>query len=66
VSLLHPDFAMDYVSGMSTLTEEPLQAIVRVLSDELPHAWLERYRRMCEGPTNVLEVPVQGFTYLFD
>jgi hypothetical protein len=39
---------------------------VKYLQQQLPVVWLQSYKRMCSGPTNVLAVPASGFEYLFD
>ena len=58
--------AIDYASGLRTLAGESTETIAQVIRDEMPHVWIDRYHRMCVGPTNVLEVPLSGFAYLFD
>jgi hypothetical protein len=63
---MNPAFAIDYAAGMVSLADESLDTIVEVIRDEMPHAWADRYQRMCAGPTNVLAVPLHSFTYLFD
>lgn len=63
---MRPEFHLDYARGLSTVTGETYESVVEVLRDELPHAWHERYRRMCSGETNVLAMTVGGFDYLFD
>lgn len=60
------DYLVDYARGLATIREETYDAIVVVLREELPYAWLERYQRMCDGPANVLKMSVGGFDYLFD
>jgi len=39
---------------------------VKYLREQLPLAWLQAYKRMCSGPTNVFVVPASGFEYMFD
>lgn len=63
---MRPELEIDYAAGMRTLSGESLDAIVAVIRAEMPEAWLVRYRRMCEGPTNVLEVRLGSFSYLYD
>ena len=63
---MNPELAIDYAAGLRTLEGEPLETIIRIMRDEMPHTWIDRYHKMCEGPTNVLEVPLQSFAYLFD
>jgi hypothetical protein len=63
---MNPELAIDYAAGMLTLQDEPIEAIVQTIREEMPQAWIARYHRMCEGPTNVLEVPLATFAYLFD
>jgi hypothetical protein len=63
---MRPEWNIDYEAGMRRLAGEPDEAIVATLSDELPEAWIVRYKRMCEGPTNVVQVRLETFTYLFD
>lgn len=40
--------------------------MVVAVRDEMPQAWLARYQKMCDGPTNVLKVSAAGFDYLYD
>lgn len=63
---MHPTLTIDYAAGMRTLQDEPADAIIQAIRDEMPAVWIDRYHRMCEGPTNVLEVSLQNFAYLFD
>jgi hypothetical protein len=58
--------AIDYNGGLATLAEEPYATVAGTITDEMPSAWLARYKRMCTGPTNVLVVRQHGFDYLFD
>lgn len=37
-----------------------------MFGDQFSEVWIEHYHQMCNGPTNVLEVPLKAFTYLFD
>jgi hypothetical protein len=63
---MDPAFAIDYTRGLQTLEGETFEEVIRIIRSDMPHAWSERYRRMCEGPTNVLAVTASGFEYLFD
>jgi hypothetical protein len=63
---LRPEHAINYAAGICTLAGSPIETIIQVIRDKLPEAWLTRYHRMCEGPTNVLEVALSKFTYLYD
>jgi hypothetical protein len=63
---MNPEFEIDYAAGLRSLSSASLEVIVRAVQEEMPHAWIHRYHRMCNGPTNVLEVPIQTFSYLFD
>ena len=60
------ELEIDYAAGLRSLSAASLETVVQVLRAEMPQAWLTRYHRMCNGPTNVLEVPVHDFSYLFD
>jgi hypothetical protein len=60
------EHGIDYARGLETIDAESYEAVVAVLREELPFAWLERYERMCEGAVNVLRMTVHGFDYLFD
>jgi hypothetical protein len=60
------ELEIDYARGMSSLSQTPLTAIIQVIREEMPAAWLARYHLMCEGPTNVLEIKLRAFTYLYD
>jgi hypothetical protein len=66
ITPLDSTIAIDYEHGLVTLGDASYDALVAALADELPHAWLARYERMCTGPTNVLIVTATGFDYLFD
>ena len=63
---MNPDLQIDYAAGMRSLAGASLDEIVEVIRAEMPQAWITRYHRMCDGPTNVLEVPLPNFSYLFD
>lgn len=63
---MDPNFAVDYARGLEMLAGETFDEVLRIIHDEMPYAWIERYRRMCAGPMNVLKVPESGFQYLFD
>jgi hypothetical protein len=63
---MEPAFAIDYDRGLQTLEADSFDDVLRIIRTEMPYAWIERYRAMCEGPTNVLEVTASGFDYLFD
>jgi hypothetical protein len=63
---MNPEFQIDYAAGLRSLSGASLEFIIRAVQEEMPHAWILRYHRMCNGPTNVLEVPLRTFSYLFD
>lgn len=63
---MNPDLQIDYAAGMRSLAGASLEEIVEVIRAEMPQAWIARYHRMCDGPTNVLDVPLPNFSYLFD
>ena len=63
---MRAELEIDYIRGLSTMADASLDEIIAVMRAELPRAWLARYHLMCDGPTNVLEVPLQNFSYLFD
>jgi hypothetical protein len=63
---MKPEFQIDYAAGLRTLSGVSLEQMVEVIRAEMPHAWITRYHRICNGPTNVLEVSLQNFSYLFD
>lgn len=60
------EWSIDYARGFASIAGSDYDAIVSTLRDELPHAWLARYQRMCGRATNVLAMTVHGFDYLFD
>jgi hypothetical protein len=60
------EFQIDYAAGLRTLADASREQIIGVIRTELPQAWVTRYHRMCNGPTNVLEVSLHDFSYLFD
>lgn len=63
---MRSELRIDYAAGLRSLVGRPLEEIIEIIREEMPSAWLARYARMCEGPTNVLEVPLKTFTYLYD
>lgn len=63
---MKPELQIDYAAGLRTLSGVSLEQMVEVIRAEMPQAWITRYHRMCDGPTNVLEVSLQNFSYLFD
>jgi hypothetical protein len=63
---MNPDLQIDYAAGMRSLAGASLEEIVEIIRAEMPQAWLTRYHGMCDGPTNVLQVPLANFAYLFD
>lgn len=62
---MNPTIAVDYSQWFRTF-DEPVDTIARAFGEQFATIWIDRYHRMCHGPTNVLEVPLKGFTYLFD
>lgn len=62
---MNPTLTVDY-SLWSSRFDGPAATVVRAFSDQFSMVWIERYHRMCHGPTNVLQVPLGSFTYLFD
>jgi hypothetical protein len=60
------EIQIDYAAGLRTLAGASLEQIVEVIRAEMPQAWIARYHRMCDGPTNVVEVTLRKFSYLFD
>jgi hypothetical protein len=63
---MKPEFQIDYAAGLRPLSGVSLEHTVEIIRAEMPQAWISRYHRMCNGPTNVLEVSLQYFSYLFD
>lgn len=63
---MNREFQIDYAAGLRSLAGASLQEIIEVIRAEMPQAWITRYHRMCKGPTNVLEVGLGTFSYLFD
>lgn len=57
---------MSYAAWFRGRRDYPPETIARAFGEFFSAPWLDRYHSMCDGPTNVLEVPLQGFTYLFD
>lgn len=58
------ELLIDYETRIRPLTDP--EVISQFLAAEMPPIWIERYHRMCTGPSNVLEVKLKEFTYLFD
>jgi hypothetical protein len=63
-NMIAPD--AQYASWLSAVAGQPADTIARMFGDHFAEVWIERYHEMCKGPTNVLEVPLKLFTYLFD
>src|SRR6185436_3778726 len=63
---MNPELRIDYAAGLRSLSSASPEVIIRAIQEEMPHAWILRYHRMCDGPTNVLQIPLQTFSYLFD
>lgn len=57
---------IDYEELLFGVSAADRDALIAHLRARLPRLWLEEYKRMCSGPTNVLEMSVSGFDYLFD
>jgi hypothetical protein len=66
MSRVRSSSAIHYAPWFSIMADEPVEAIVRAFGEQFSKLWIEGYHRMCDGPTNVLEVPLNGFAYLFD
>jgi len=66
MSTVRHELEIDYAAGMRALDGAPIETIIQMIRAEMPQAWLARYHRMCEGPTNVLRVTFANFEYLFD
>ena len=63
---VNPAFAIDYAPWFNVVAGQPNDTIARAFGEQFASVWLERYHRMSNGPTNVMEVPLKNFTYLFD
>lgn len=63
---MRADLAIDYARGLATVEATTYDGTVDVLREELPYAWLARYKLMCDGPVDVLAIELSGFHYLFD
>lgn len=55
-----------YARGLADLGPLSYDDAVAALCAELPDVWIERYQRMCDGPTGVVSVTESAFEYLFD
>ena len=53
--------SIDYASGLAALGGLSYEDAVETLRSELPDVWCDRYRRMCDGPTNILAVTRETF-----
>jgi hypothetical protein len=63
---MRDEYQIDYAAGLRTFADASLEETIGVIRREMPQAWITRYHRMCNGPTNILEVSLQDFSYLFD
>jgi hypothetical protein len=57
---------IDYASWFEPKAAGPVDSLARAFGEEFSSIWIEAYHAMCDGPSNVMEIPLQGFTYLFD
>ena len=63
---MDPRFVIDYDRGLRAHAGAPLERMIEIMRADLPEAWLLRYRRMCDGPTNVHAITAGALEYLFD
>jgi len=58
--------SIDYETRIGHLGETSVDKVAAFISEDMPATWVDRYHHMCDGPTNVLQVGMREFTYLFD
>jgi hypothetical protein len=57
---------IDYRSLLLTADQSDFSSIARYLDETLPYLWLDVYREATPHLVNVLRVPDNGFTYIYD
>ncbi|MCL4707239.1 hypothetical protein KJ068_18950 [bacterium] len=63
----YPDSdGIDYTAILSQIGDQPLEAIISSLLEELPHLWYDAYLQMTQRPTNVCRFTHGTFEYIFD
>lgn len=57
---------LDYATVLSKVTDQPLDAMIGFLLEELPYHWYEAYVQMTPRLTNVCRFTHGTFEYIFD
>jgi len=60
------DLPVDYATWFGVVADQPNDKIIHAFGEHFSAIWIDCYHHMSCGPTNVLEVPLKNFTYLFD
>ena len=59
-------YHVDYQQILEGISSDELGSIIRKLSDELPHDWVDAYKLANGQQANILRIMHDGFEYLFD
>jgi hypothetical protein len=62
----HIRYHVNYEQILINATPDELDSIIRKMSEQLPHDWVDAYRLANRTHANVLRIKHDGFEYLFD
>jgi hypothetical protein len=57
---------IDYENILSELSNYDIEIIIKIISENLPNLWSEKYMEITPTATNILQFNDSGFEYLFD
>lgn len=63
---MNGELPIDYATWFDSVTDQPCDKLAPAFGERFSAVWIDRYHQMSSGPTNVLEVSLKRFTYLFD
>jgi len=61
-----PEVLIDYQQILTEADFRDLGEAIRKLSEDLPYAWADEYKKSSPHQTNILRIKRDGFEYLFD
>jgi hypothetical protein len=60
------EWHVDYAALLPTQIANHLEQNISFLSDELPHQWVDLYKRLSPQPANVHRIKIGSYEYLYD
>ena len=60
ITAVRSELEIDYARWLDSLPSRSVDDVLRAFREDIAPACLDRYQRMCGGPTNVLEIPLKG------